>query len=141
MHTEERLLAIKLLSKCGVFWDQMEAEVEAFHLNLVTTTYREVVSSAGGEECWTVALKAMRVIWRELRKVRVEPETAYGSADNVVMVGQYIWGTLQAHMVMDDLLRSQFRQHPEVEPQFTIYLFEYRAPRVEVAALNKKVEF
>ena len=40
MHTESRLLASELLIKRGVLWDQMEDQVEAFHLNLSTTTYR-----------------------------------------------------------------------------------------------------
>ena len=38
-HTETRLLANKILGKCGVFWGKMAAEVEAFYLNLVTITY------------------------------------------------------------------------------------------------------
>ena len=58
----------------------------------------------------------IRVIWRELKKVQFELETAYGSEDKVVMVGQYLWGTLQAHKVMDKFLRKQFRHHPEVAP-------------------------
>ena len=33
-------------------------------------------------EFWTVVLTVVRVIWRELRKVRVEAEMAYGS-DNL----------------------------------------------------------
>ena len=42
---------------------------------------------------------------------------------------------------MDDLLKDQFLQHPEVAPQITLYLFDHRAPIVEVVALNQKVEF
>ena len=38
MHTEAIILESELLSKCGVLWDQMEVEAEAFHLHLVTTT-------------------------------------------------------------------------------------------------------
>ena len=53
---------------------------------------------------------------------------AYGSDTPSVTVGQYLWGTLQVHRVMDDFLRNQFSQHPEVAPHITIYLFEYRAP-------------
>ena len=64
INTEARLLASEMLSKCGVFWAQMTAEVESFNLNLVTTIYREFLSSAGRAECWTVVLKMMRVIWR-----------------------------------------------------------------------------
>ena len=46
----------------------------------------------------------VQVICRELRKVRVEAETAYGSGNSTEMVGQCLWGTLQEHWVMDDAL-------------------------------------
>ena len=64
MHTEAILLASKILSKCEVFWGQMAAEVESFHLNFVTATYGEVVLSAGRAECWTVVLTMMNFICR-----------------------------------------------------------------------------
>ena len=38
----------------------------------------------------------------------MELKTAYDSAENLVMVGNYLLGTLQAHRVMDDLLRAEF---------------------------------
>ena len=56
------------------------------------------------------------------------------------MVGQYLWGTLKTHRVMDEFLWEQFRQHTEVAPHINIYLFEHRASRVEVVALRKKAE-
>ena len=56
------------------------------------------------------------------------------------MMGQFLLGTLQAHQVMDDFLRTQLRQHPEVSPHITLYLFEHRAPLVEVPALKQRVE-
>ena len=56
----------------------------------------------------------MRVVWRELSKVRVESEMEYVSVDNLLMVYQYLWGTLQAHRVMNTFLKAQFRQHPEL---------------------------
>ena len=107
---------------------------------LVTTAYGEVVSSEGRVECWSVVLTMMRVILRDFRKVPGDSETAYGSADNVVVVGQYLWGTLQAHRIMDDFLRAKFRQHHEVAPHITLHCFEHRSPRVEAVTLNQKVE-
>ena len=82
----------------------------------------------------------VRVIWRDLSKVRVEAEMEYGSDNLKDMLGQYLWGTLQAHWVMNDFLRTQFRQHPEVAPHIKLYLFEHRAPRVEVSDLKQRVE-
>ena len=41
---------------------------------------------------------------------------------------------------MDIFLHTEFRQHPEVAPHITLYLFEHRAPRVEVLSLKERVE-
>ena len=49
MHTEARLLASELLSRCEFFWAHIATELEAFHLYLVTITYGEVLSSEGRE--------------------------------------------------------------------------------------------
>ena len=38
-HMEARILASELLGKCVMFWYQLAAEIEAFQLHLVTTTY------------------------------------------------------------------------------------------------------
>ena len=40
------------------------------------------------------------MIWKDIRNVRVETETVYGSGTTVVMVGHYLWGTLQAYIVI-----------------------------------------
>ena len=67
--------------------------MEAFHLHLVTTTHGEAVYSTVRAELLTVILTMMRVIWRELRKVRVDSETSYVSEDKDVIVGKYLWVT------------------------------------------------
>ena len=77
-HMEANLLASELLGKCGVFESHFESEIEASQMQLVTTTYREGVEAAGRSEFWTVVLTMVRLIWRGLRKVRMETETAYG---------------------------------------------------------------
>ena len=56
------------------------------------------------------------------------------------MVGQYFWGTLQAHRGMDDFLRTQLNQHPKVDTHITLYLFGHRDPQDEVLALIQRVE-
>ena len=49
---------------------------------MVTTTYREGEEAARKAEYWTIVLMMVQVIWRDIRKVRVEAKTAYGS-DNL----------------------------------------------------------
>ena len=82
----------------------------------------------------------VRLIWLELRNFRAEAETVYGSDKPAEMVGQYLWGTLQEHLVMGDFLWTQFHQHPEVDPHITLYLFGHVFPQVEVSALKNIVE-
>ena len=64
--------------------------------HLVKTTYGEGLGTEWKAECWTVVFIMVRVIWRELCKIRVEAETVYGSYNPTEMVGQYLWGALQA---------------------------------------------
>ena len=87
-HMEARIMTSEMLEKCGVLWSQLAVEIEEFQLHLVKTTYREGAGKAGKAECCTVVLTMIRVIWRKLRKVRVEAETAYGSDNPMEMVGQ-----------------------------------------------------
>ena len=87
---ETRLLASEFLGKCGVLWYEIVADIEAFQLHLVTTTYGEGAGASEKAECWTVVIKIVQVIWREIRKVSIEAETAYGPDNMAEMVGQYL---------------------------------------------------
>ena len=80
-------------------------------MNLVTTTYRDGAMVEGNAECWTVVLTMVQIIWWEIRKVRVKIDIEYGSDILSVMVGQYLWGNLQVHRVMDDLFQTKTFHH------------------------------
>ena len=56
------LLASVLSGKCGVFWSQVDAEVEAFQLYLSTATYGYNEVAEGKSEYWTVVLTMVHVI-------------------------------------------------------------------------------
>ena len=45
------------------------------HLNLVMTKIGIARPSAGKAECWTMVLMIAILIWKEMRKVKVEAET------------------------------------------------------------------
>ena len=59
-------------------------------MNLVTKTYGDGAMSESKAEFWTMVLTMVRVIFQDLRKVRVEAETAYGSDTPSVMVGNIV---------------------------------------------------
>ena len=45
-----------------MFWSQLFADIEAFQLHLVKTTYGEGAGAVGKAECWTLVLTIVRVI-------------------------------------------------------------------------------
>ena len=77
------------------------------------------------------------VIWRDMRNFRLDTDTAYVSDNPSEMVGQYLWVTLQAHLVMDDFLLTHFFQHTEVAPYITLYLFEKMSPWKQLSDLKQ----
>ena len=70
----------------------------------------------------------------------MDSDKAYGLKYQLFMVGQYLWVTTQAPLVMNEFLHSQFRNYPEVAPHITLYIFEHFLPRVEIVALRHKVD-
>ena len=55
-HMEAKLFAIKLFGKYEVLWLHLAADIEAFQMHLVTTTYVEGEVSTWRAEFWTVVL-------------------------------------------------------------------------------------
>ena len=74
--------------KRGVLWHQLASEIEPVQMLLVTTTYGYGSMASGKAECCTVVVTMVHIILQELRKVRAESETEYGSDTPLVMVGQ-----------------------------------------------------
>ena len=59
---EARILASEIMGKCGLLWSQLVAEIEEFHLHIVTTIYGDAVSGSRKYECWMMVLTVLRVI-------------------------------------------------------------------------------
>ena len=64
-----------------------------------------------------------------------------GSDNQSEMAAQYLWGTLQAHQVIDEFLWKQFFQNTEMAPHIILYIFKHRALLVELYALIKNAEY
>ena len=56
-------MASELVGKCGVFWSQLAAEIEAFQMHLVTTTYGDGAIAEIKAGCWKVVTTVVPVIW------------------------------------------------------------------------------
>ena len=59
----------ELLVNIRVFYSQLVAKIEVFHIHIVTTIYGDSVSGSGRAWFYIVVLTMVMVIWRDLRKV------------------------------------------------------------------------
>ena len=73
-----------------------------------------------------------------VEKVRVQAETAYGETSSGAVEVQYLWSTLQARLLMEYLIQTQFLHHSELSLCIFLYTFEQRNTRAEVQVLSRR---
>ena len=85
-HTEVHILASYMLGKFEMLWYQLAADIEVFHLNMVTGAYGYSQYGSGKMECWMVVLKMVWEIWRDLCKFLLKAKAAYVSTSPHTML-------------------------------------------------------
>ena len=131
-------LASSMLNSCNNFWVALSTFINSFYTELLTNTYGSQSPPGGSNECWELVMKIVRTLFSALRKVRVIAESAHSMTDKTRQVGLYLWASLQAHRVMAEYVKADFKRHPDVAPNVTFFLFENRAPKSTVVALKKE---
>lgn len=109
-----KLLTTTLLGESFAFWMTMATELEAFYNHLTVTTYGDSPTMSGRQECWTVIMTMLCILFCELRKVRVVVEMAYSSSDDHICTGTYLWATFRSIWQW----QSSWRQPSKIIPRW-----------------------
>ena len=48
----------------------------------------------------------------------------------------YLWGVLQDHRFMEEVVKENFTGHPKLNPQMLMFILEVMAPRAEVEGVS-----
>ncbi|KAL7468880.1 hypothetical protein ACHAXS_009126 [Conticribra weissflogii] len=132
-HSVGQSLCLEMLTVTQTFWRELCAEINEFRRFLLTSSYgAEPYSAEAKEQCWTVILKMLRVFFSELRRARLVAEQANQSVHPTAL---YLWGTLEAHRVMEEFRRCSFRDHPKVYPQIVVHLFKTYVSKASAASM------
>ena len=126
-------LAFTMLSKSYAFWVSLANWIDEFHMKLT------IVSCCTSEEAWLLVASCIRGIFRELRRVRICAQEAEKLPDKATSCALFLWGSLQAHRVMDQFLIHSFEGHPVITPVINMHLFQYRVPISMHNSLKAKV--
>ena len=77
---------------------------------LTNTTNDDNPTKTWTGKCSQIVKLMVRVFLRELRKIRVGSDMAYGASEPHIWVVQYLWHNIQAHRVMIEFREADF--HP-----------------------------
>ena len=128
MHPPVLSLCKELLSLTVDFFRKISSMMHTLYHELMVTTFG---SDHPGKEsmaiCWKIVLTLVKVILQELQKVRVGAEHAYNFPTRTNAL--YLWEVLQAHQVMAEFVRTNFREHPMFHPTIIMFLFETSVPK------------
>ena len=131
MHPAALSVCKELLSLTVDFFRKMSSMMSILYRELMVTTFgSDNPSKESKAICWKIVLTLVRVIFRELRKVRVGSEHAYNFPHRANAL--YLWGILQAHRVMAEFVKTNFREHPMFHPKMIMFLFETSVPKSEI---------
>jgi len=138
--TKAYTLAFTLLTKSQAFWISLANWIDEFLLKLT------IVSCCSADEAWLLVAACVRGVFRELRRVRIVAQEAEKLPDKATSCGLFLWGSLQAHRIMDEFTVSAFEGHACITPIINMHLFQHRVPlslhntlKSKVLALEKMV--
>eukprot|EP00980_Cylindrotheca_fusiformis_P017745 scaffold5590_cov75-Cylindrotheca_fusiformis.AAC.1 len=92
------------------------------------------------KEAWIFACEVVRGVFMELHSVRnVGAERSNISSLNVQDAGRMLWGILQSHHLMDEIISMRFKGHPKLASYSIDHLFGNRLTPVALEAVNEKI--
>jgi hypothetical protein len=106
--------------------------------NWVSTHYHEVKTRSGtsDKECWGLVSHCVRTIFSVLGTARSPGLGPYPEGTKATSI---LWGTLQAHRVMRDMLLDGFAGYPKLSHVLNLHLQDNMVPRSKFEALEELV--
>jgi hypothetical protein len=95
----------------------------------MTKQYRNLVGRGGAKEaCWKLISHCVRAIFRDLHKARIAGRGPFLGGDRASGI---VWGSLQAHRLMQEYLDADFSAHPKCSHILNIHLQDNALMKVD----------
>eukprot|EP00980_Cylindrotheca_fusiformis_P030892 scaffold25597_cov206-Cylindrotheca_fusiformis.AAC.2 len=128
-----KALFVHLINSSLEHWRQL-----AMFLSACYTESKALGSDA--KEAWTFACEVVRGVFMELHAVRnVGAELSNIKSLTVQDAGRMLWGILQSHSLMDEIISLRFKGHPKLASYSIDHLFSNRLTPVALEAVNEKI--
>ncbi len=105
----------------------------------ISQQYNDLLGQGGSErECWEYVCHCVREIFAYLHEARLPGRGFLTTAERPVAI---MWGALQAHKKMEELMKKQFSAHPLLSHVLNLHLRQHSVRSVDHCALQSRVEF
>ena len=88
--------------------------------------------------CWNIMTTLLVCLFDELRAARAVAEDEFNHPD--IANELYLWGVLQAHRIMLELINENFTGHHKFHPQMVMFILETMVPQVELESVYAACE-
>ena len=149
LYPELALVTNSMLTQSVAYVQSLSLEMLSFHAYLVLSTkHRAATSGAAGsklekahdQECWELVLKMVQTILETVAAPLQEVKNAWSAGDPLDVSSAYMWASLQSLRAWKDFQEARWRSHPLISPQVTLYLFQNRASKTEVASMREEMQ-
>ena len=100
-------------------------EVDGFYRDILGKSGAPPQSATSKASCWSLVTKLLRVLFKEIHKVRVEAAGLENIRDDVARVnGSFLYAALEELRVLREFHEHEYRQHPKFHHNLVMHLFE-----------------
>ena len=112
------------------FSDIFITEVDGFYRDILGKSGAPPHSAASKASCWGLITKLLRVLFKEIHKVRVEMVGLKNIRDDAARVnGSFLYAALEELRVLREFQGHEYRQHPKFHHNVVMHLFDTALPR------------
>jgi hypothetical protein len=95
-------------------------EVDGFYRDILGKSGAPPQSATSKASCWSLVTKLLRVLFKEIHKVRVEAAGLENIRDDVARVnGSFLYAALEELRVLREFHEHEYRQHPKFHHNVT----------------------
>jgi len=105
-------------------------EVDGFYGDILGKSGAPPQSAASKASCWSLVTKLLRVLFKEIHKVRVEAAGLENICNNTARVnGSFLYAALEELSVLQEFHEHKYCQHPKFHHNVVMHLFNTALPR------------
>ena len=132
-----RELALYMLNSTIDFLEELFNWAGAYYRTLVSTSGASTVPETNA--CWKLTSSMLSTMFDVIYEPRRPAHHAHTFPPRKKLV-TYLVATLRTQMVMEELKRANFAEHPRIFPKLMKFIFESHTPRIEFVALKEQLQ-